>query len=117
MSSLKIKFVNFRTFVPATHENVQVRAYKRIGKGLQQSYEAIIDDFHGKELRIRVIPDGSAYFGTLAVNGKLFSFTETDHRTAEKAFAAVLRNRLRVPFNEFVKDAPRAKKIARNRQH
>jgi hypothetical protein len=110
MNSLKIKFVKFNTFVPATHEEVRVRAFKRVGKGLQQSYEAIIDDFHGKEIRIRVIPDGPAYFGTLAVNGKLHSFTETDHRTAEKAFAAVMRNRLRVPFKEFLKNDPKVKK-------
>lgn len=114
MNSLKIKFVNFRTFVPATHEVIQAKAYKRIGKGLTQSYEAIVEDFHGKELRIRVIPDGTAFFGTLAVNGKLHSFTDTDHATAQKAFAAVLRNRLRVPFKDF---KGKAEKVTRGRQH
>lgn len=97
------KAVEFTTFVPATRESITFRAYKQINSGLGVTFRATAINSAGDDIRISIIRDNKRYFGTVTVNEQFRSFTRTDYDSAEKAFAAIMNNRLFNPIEQFAR--------------
>jgi len=106
LDNLAVETKRFHCVLPSK-EVVEVYATKYEAVETTEMYRVVFRTKAEEDIRIQIYAEKSKYYGSLFVNGKFWSFASSSHKSAEKLFGAILRNRLQKKFPSFEKKPSR----------